>query len=65
MDYTTKAKKSKRSAVKNITVSYPWAHNPSVAGSTACHRTKQKQHPMGAVFCLASCTDLDILTLRL
>ena len=35
MDYTTKAQKSKGCAVKNITVSYPWAHN---------HRRKFKHY---------------------
>ena len=28
--------------------------------ANACHKTKQKQHPMGAVFCLARRTEKDI-----
>lgn len=54
MDYTTKAKKSKRSAVKNITVI-----RPSVAEEKLATQPKQKGHRMVS-FALASYTDLDI-----
>jgi hypothetical protein len=45
MDYTTKVKKSKRSAVKNITISYPWAHNHKT--TRQCLAPKTKKHPIG------------------
>ena len=58
MDYTTKAKKSKRSAVKNITVSYRRSHNPTMKVQQFLITTKKGHQTVS--FALACRTDLDI-----